>query len=780
VNRVFATTTRTLLLGALAIAPTAGCDTNLPIDSYPDNPFVPPPIGIIQGTASYYGPAPCVKDGHVEGALVVLLFDYNNPPPPDGLATTALNLATVPGDKLFTNAVIPTSGPGSKGNASSKCAAKGDPTITATADWTLAEVLAGRYQIRAFYSQHNDFHPLFDSKNLPVAGDIGGAALSDPASGKIMQVTVGVPTTDTKNHPNGLLIPDTGFLAANVPILVGQPFLSSRPYFWIDPQGSRGFVNEKAPKQGETPRKDAMGKDVLAVDYPQADPAEGDNFSPTFPQDLNITGQQNLSCAGNPDPACDIFKYAQGSLPQLHFRYGFPTAGTQLGKKVGGMAAGDDLGIARLAKLQNPLNGGSAPFYGLEPFPLEPPKTDVATTQNDPSQRFNLTRVYSPDPFTGAIVPAILHDNDALETLAYIAEVYPLVVLAKMQEGANGLPVDPPTPQIDPVVVIQAITLRNDKLGNGTMKATSESPITCGGLTHQVPDPDPANPGGKICVPDTSMALESKSGVELQDNFTALIRPATLCVRPDAANANPKGVLVAPFAKDFNPVSIGGENVGKDHLMKAQAAKLSDIQFGCLPPGYYSVNIVYPAGQAWGIPNNTGYCTSGLAKLVNGQWNDGELFEDCAFGSPKGTAANPLVYPAKPGRPLLVSQQVFLDGGPHATAANPNKFNTMPLIVKIEPSLRCMHKIPEPAGVDLNHNGVLGEPSVWVNNAANEDKNANGILDTGEDTGGPSGTTGGPNQMLDMNIPAACLPKCRRGADGKVDVSEASSTSCTP
>jgi hypothetical protein len=723
VNRVFANTTRSLLLGALAIAPVAGCDVNLPVDNYPDNAFVPPPLGIIQGSASYYGPAPCVKNGHVEGALIVLLFDYNNPPPPDGLATTALNLATVPGDKLFTNAVIPTSGPGSVGNANSKCAAKGDPTVTATANWTLAEVLAGRYQIRAFYSQHNNFHPLFDSKNLPVAGDIGGAALSDPASGKIMQVTVGIPTSDTKNHPNGLMIPDTGFLAANVPILVGQPFLSSRPYFWIDPMGSRGFIGEKDPAKGEP-----------GVAWPQvADPdaAIDDKFQPTFPQDLNITGQQNLACAGNPDPKCDIFKFAQPSLPALHIRYGFPTKGTALGN---GISAGDDLGIVRAARLKNPLQGGSTPFYGIEPFPLEPTLTDVTKTQNDPSQRFNLTRVYSPDPDTKAIVPSILHDNQALETLANIAEIYPLVVLAKLQENADGLPVDPPTPQIDPVVVIQGITLRNDTLGNGTMKASSESPITCGGLTKQVDD----GMGGKQCVPDTSMALETQNGVELTDHFTALIRPATLCVRPDAANANPKGILVAPFAKDFNPVSKGGENVGKDRLKIVQASKLSDIQFGCLPPGYYSVNIVYPAGQAWGIPNNTGYCTAGLAKFVStGIWSDGDSsFEDCAFGSPPGIGGG-LSYASKAdggaGRPLLVSQQVFLDGAKHGTKGA----NTKPLVVKIEPSKRCMTQDPT--------------TKRWTNNLVNEDVNADGILDAGEDTN--------KNGILDLNIPAACLPR---------------------
>ncbi len=728
-KRVFANSIRSILLGALAAGSAGGCDINLPIDSTADNPQIPGPIGIIQGTATYYGPTPCVKDGHVEGALIVLLFDYNNPPPPDGLATTALNFATIPGDKLFYNTAIPASGKGSASDTThtSVCAKAGDPSITATGNWTLAEVVAGRYRIISFYSQHNTFNPLFDFANLPIAGDIGGAALADPATGKLQQIVVGVPTSDLKTYPNGLMMPDTGFVATNVSVLVGQPFLSSRPYFWIDPKGSRGFVHEVDPVKGEA-----------GVRYPQVDPtgiAQDDTFEPKFPQDWSITGQQNLACAGNPDPACDIFKFAQASLPQLHLRYGFPTAGTQLGVK-GGVSAGDDLGLARGAKLVSPLAGGNTPFYGIEPFPLDIGATDITKTKNDPSQRFNLTRVYSPDPDTGAIVPSILHDNQSLESLGLIAEIYPLVVLAKLQEGANGLPVDPPTPQIDPVVVIQGITLRNDTLGNGTMKASSESAITCGGLTKQVTDPAT---GDKSCLPDTSLALENKGAVELADQFTALIRPAAICVRPDAANANPRGVLVAPFATDFNPANDKGELVGRDRLLKAQAAKLSDIQFGCLPPGYYTVNVVYPAGQAWGIPNNTGYCSFGLAKLIDGTWNDGVPFESCAYGSPKGTLAGNLSYPSSPGRPLLVSQQLFLDGGPHATAASPNKFNTAPLIVKIEPSKRCMTQD--------------SKTQLWINNSANEDTNANGKLDPGEDKNG--------NGILDMNIPNACLPRAQ-------------------
>ena len=94
------------LLGSLALALSAfaaGCDYNIPVDSAGENPAVPGPKGIIRGSLSYYGPSPCFRNGEVEGQVVILLFDAANPPPPDGLASTALNFATVTGAKLFAN-----------------------------------------------------------------------------------------------------------------------------------------------------------------------------------------------------------------------------------------------------------------------------------------------------------------------------------------------------------------------------------------------------------------------------------------------------------------------------------------------------------------------------------------------------------------------------------------------------------------------------------------------------------------------------------------------------
>src|SRR5581483_11275143 len=60
-----------------------------------------PAAGIIRGSVVYNGPRPCSSNGHIVGNGVVLVFDRRNPPPPNGLASTALNFVAVQGDVLF-------------------------------------------------------------------------------------------------------------------------------------------------------------------------------------------------------------------------------------------------------------------------------------------------------------------------------------------------------------------------------------------------------------------------------------------------------------------------------------------------------------------------------------------------------------------------------------------------------------------------------------------------------------------------------------------------------
>jgi hypothetical protein len=141
----------------------------------------PDPSGIISGSVLYAGPRPyCKKDEktgetRVQGRVVMTLFIYDNPPPPEGRASTPLNLFFINGDKLFTTEDCLPSGE------------KADPTgevITRSVSYYWSQIALGkggkevRYQMRAFYDTDEDMN-LFGVKSAPTEGDIAGAALVD-------------------------------------------------------------------------------------------------------------------------------------------------------------------------------------------------------------------------------------------------------------------------------------------------------------------------------------------------------------------------------------------------------------------------------------------------------------------------------------------------------------------------------------------------------------------------------------------------------------------------
>src|SRR4051812_13223384 len=80
-----------------------GACQSVPVDDQRADRRLFPARGIIRGTVSYSGPHPCSKTGHMVGNGFLLLFDAKNPPPPSGLANTAVNFVSVSGDRLFAN-----------------------------------------------------------------------------------------------------------------------------------------------------------------------------------------------------------------------------------------------------------------------------------------------------------------------------------------------------------------------------------------------------------------------------------------------------------------------------------------------------------------------------------------------------------------------------------------------------------------------------------------------------------------------------------------------------
>ena len=100
---------RTLLLAPLLLG--LGCgDAPLDRDREEGYPNHNAPLARIEGTLLYEGPSPSLdRDGTPLGRVVLLLFRADNPPPPQGLATTAESVQTLPASQVF-RSLIPTAG----------------------------------------------------------------------------------------------------------------------------------------------------------------------------------------------------------------------------------------------------------------------------------------------------------------------------------------------------------------------------------------------------------------------------------------------------------------------------------------------------------------------------------------------------------------------------------------------------------------------------------------------------------------------------------------------
>ena len=82
----------TALVALVALSSIASCDRppvqrNCESESGVACPYLNEPSGRIEGTLLYRGPAPLESPGRpgvAAGRVVLLLFDYDNPPPPQG------------------------------------------------------------------------------------------------------------------------------------------------------------------------------------------------------------------------------------------------------------------------------------------------------------------------------------------------------------------------------------------------------------------------------------------------------------------------------------------------------------------------------------------------------------------------------------------------------------------------------------------------------------------------------------------------------------------------
>lgn len=218
----------------LALAAVLVACKDVTVDDERNDKRLFPARGVIRGTVTYVGPRPCSRNGHIVGNAVILVSDRRNPPPPAGIATSAVNFVSVTGDVLFANEP--------RSVSKELFCPPTSPTITASAPFALAPLEGGSYQISAFYDRRGRFWPTFKFRNLPEAGDYGGGYvdLDDARANagnpnylpKYLPVDVGTPQGQVApgEIPDFVIGPN-GYVADNIPVTIGALVPFTRPYF---------------------------------------------------------------------------------------------------------------------------------------------------------------------------------------------------------------------------------------------------------------------------------------------------------------------------------------------------------------------------------------------------------------------------------------------------------------------------------------------------------------------------------------------------------------------
>ncbi len=258
-------------------------------DGYPNHNA---PLGRIEGTLLYEGPVPSLdRDGRPLGRVVLLLFRANNPPPPQGLASTAESVQTLPASQVFTSLIATAGG-----------------AVRASVPFVFPNITtAGVYQLRAFYSNRDErtgFHPLYGVRNQPVRGDVGGGAVLDPRAAvpAFINIPVGLP-----NGNGGYALPETGAVTGNVTVFLGAPITEDRPVFQVSPS---------PPERGQTFTSVALAARPTAAGPAQIAYASNTGFIAPDARAYEIPSNV---------PATDALGFL-GALPTLTLAGGMPDA----------------------------------------------------------------------------------------------------------------------------------------------------------------------------------------------------------------------------------------------------------------------------------------------------------------------------------------------------------------------------------------------------------------------------------------------------------------------
>jgi hypothetical protein len=533
------------------------------------------PTGVMRGTLLYSGPHPCSSNGHVVGAAIIFVFDRSNPPPPNGLATTPVNFGVVPGDALF---LAEPRNPG----PSTYCPQKNGVTdiITTNAPFTISPLAGGEYIVQSFYDYTGDFLPNFTYSNLPELGDVGGGvidtvdALKPGNAGNpnyqahFLPVDVGtreaLPDGAIEGGIPNFSIPPQGFVADNMIVTVGSVLPTPRPYFYAG-----GMQVSFDMTSGVLSAQEVQSSDTAPTTLKNI----GDTKSPTADTDPILTIKQDISVLAAPnDPMVEgNVNNFESKFPRLLLHASLP-------------AAELPVAVATPFHFQIPL---PVPADAGAPAPSMMPSA-IPTT-------FNVWQNAIFDTKKQAWEPQDIPEGGGMPSL------WPLVVLTKLDTSTSAFGIKAQGDATHPVIVLQGITLL---AGDGTGDPTKSDSLFNSATAEAF-----------------GSTFDMKSGqpvVFRQDHLTVLLRPAVICFDTlfDPNNPDKRGTLVTPHltapTADL-PASTNLEPILPPSILSSP--QISSLVRGipaaaCLPTGRYAINIVYPDGQAWTVPNESGVCSS--------------------------------------------------------------------------------------------------------------------------------------------------------------------------
>lgn len=214
---------RSLTVGVAIVSALSSCDISQDKFIFQGG-ISPDPTAVLEGSVLYIGPRPsCLYNNgvfdRVLGNVVLTMFAYDNPPPPEGTASSALNLYVVSGDELFQQSDCLPAGENPLTNRITRSVPFRWPSIP------LYQGRAADYQVRGFFDYDEDMVPLFSVTRLPTQGDIAGAAVNDITDASKGFFRIQLPRLEDAQN---------GIVKKGLAIALGNPVWTERPAFRLD------------------------------------------------------------------------------------------------------------------------------------------------------------------------------------------------------------------------------------------------------------------------------------------------------------------------------------------------------------------------------------------------------------------------------------------------------------------------------------------------------------------------------------------------------------------